>query len=228
MKFLFLTQYFPPEVGAPQVRLASLVRELARRGHGIEIVTAFPNYPTGAIFPGFRGRFYRRDIWEGLTVHRIWIYPSMGGGLKRILNYLSFTLSCAWGLVRSHRADFVFVESPPLFLSVPGWIAARLCKSKLIFNVADLWPDSVEQLGLMRDGLFLRLARALEARSYRQATYVNAVTEKMRQVLLVRKNVPPEKVLFLPNGVDTGLFRPTPPDGRLARRLGLEGKRVVL
>ena len=228
MKFLFLTQYFPPEVGAPQVRLASLVRELVRIGHRVEVVTAFPNYPTGAVFPEFRGRFYRRDSWEGVTVHRTWIYPCMGGGLKRILNYLSFTLTCAWGLLHSERADFVFVESPPLFLSVPGWIASRVWKAKMIFNVADLWPDSVEQLGLMHDGLFLRLARALEAWSYRRAAYVNAVTQKMRHILLTAKRVSPEKVLFLPNGVDTGVFRPMPPDLELARRLGLEGKSIVL
>ncbi len=228
MRFLFLTQYFPPEMGAPQVRLASLVRELSRLGHRVEIVTAFPNYPKGAVFPEFRGRLYQRDTWEGLPVHRTWIYPCMGGGLKRILNYLSFTLTCAWGILRSARADFVFVESPPLFLSVPGWIASRFWKSKLIFNVADLWPDSVEQLGILRDGLFLRLARALETWSYRRASYVNVVTRKMTKILLDQKHVPEEKVLFLPNGVDTGLFRPMPPDAALARRLGLQGKRVVL
>jgi len=163
VRFLFLTQYFPPETGAPQVRLASLVRELSRLGHQVEIVTAFPNYPTGAIFPEFRGKLYQRDAWEGMTVHRTWVYPCMGGGLKRILNYISFTITCAWGLLRSKRADCVFVESPPLFLSIPGWIASRLWRARLIFNVADLWPDSVEQLGIMREGPALRFARALEA-----------------------------------------------------------------
>jgi putative colanic acid biosynthesis glycosyltransferase WcaI len=228
MRFLFLTQYFPPETGAPQVRLASLVRELSRAGHGVEIVTAFPNYPKGAIFPPYRGRFYQRASWEGLTVHRTWIYPCMGGGLKRILNYLSFTITCAWGLLRSRRPDFVFVESPPLFLSVPGWIASRVWKSKLIFNVADLWPDSVEQLGILREGLVLRLARVLERWSYRRAAYVNAVTQTMKKILLEQKRVPKERVLFLPNGVDTDLFRPMPPDSGLAQRLGLEGKQVIL
>lgn len=227
-RFLLLTQYFPPEMGAPQVRLASLVRELSRMGHSVEIVTAFPNYPKGAVFPEFRGRFYQRDTWEGLTVHRTWIYPCMGGGLKRILNYLSFTLTCFWGILRSRRADFVFVESPPLFLSFPGWIAARVWRAKLIFNVADLWPDSVEQLGIMRDGLFLRLGRALERWSYRRAAYVNAVTQKMKKILLEEKRVPEEKVLFLPNGVDTELFRPAPPDEALAQQLGLIGRTIVL
>lgn len=228
MRFLFLTQYFHPETGAPQVRLASLVRELSRMGHRVEVVTAFPNYPAGAIFPEFRGKLYERSVWEGVPIHRTWIYASMGGGLKRLLNYLSFTLTCIWGLLRSERPDCVFVESPPLFLSIPGWIAARVWRAKLIFNVADLWPDSVEQLGIMRDGLLLRFARALEAWSYRRADYVNSVTEKMKKILLEVKRVPAEKVLFLPNGVDTNLFQPMPRDQELARRLGLQDKQIVL
>ena len=228
MRFLFLTQYFPPETGAPQVRLASLVRELSRMGHAVEIVTALPNYPTGSIFPEFRGHLYQRDQWEGLTVHHTWVYPCMGGGWKRIVNYLSFTLSCAWGLLRCGRADCVFVESPPLFLSIPGWIASRIWNSRLNFNVADLWPDSVEQLGIMRNRSLLHLARRLEAWSYRRADFVNAVTEKMKSILLDAKRVPARKLLFLPNGVDTDLFQPLPPDLELARRLGLAGKKIVL
>lgn len=228
MRFLFLTQYFHPETGASQVRLASLVRELSRMGHRVEVVTAFPNYPAGAIFPEFRGKFYEKAVWEGVPIHRVWLYASMGGGLKRLLNYLSFTLTCVWGLLRAKRADCVFVESPPLFLSIPGWIAARAWRAKLIFNVADLWPDSVEQLGIMRDGALLRFARALEAWSYRRADYVNAVTEKMKAILLEAKRVPPAKVLFLPNGVDTNLFRPMPRDDELARQLGLQEKQIFL
>jgi colanic acid biosynthesis glycosyl transferase WcaI len=228
VRFLFITQYFPPEVGAAQVRLASLARELRRMGHDVEVVTAFPNYPAGSIFPEYRGKFYQRDRWEGITVHRTWVYACMGGGLKRIFNYLSFTLTSALGILRSRRADYVFVESPPLFLTVPGYIVSRLWKAVFIFNVADLWPDSVQELGILQNGLLLRLARALEAWGYRHATFVNAVTERMKSILLTRKQVPPSKLLFLPNGVDTDLFRPMPPDQELADTLRLRGKSVVL
>lgn len=228
MRFLFITQYFPPEVGAPQVRLASLVRELMRMGHDVEIVTAFPNYPNGSIFPEYRGMFYKRENWEGARVHRTWVYASVGAGLKRILNYLSFTLTSFFGILRARKADCVFVESPPLFLAIPGFIVSRLWKSTFVFNVADLWPDCVEQLGLMQDGILLRAGRALERWSYRHADYVNAVTERMKHILLTEKNLPPEKLLFLPNGVDTDMFSDRPPDVELARSLGLGGKGIVL
>jgi colanic acid biosynthesis glycosyl transferase WcaI len=228
MRFLFITQYYPPEVGAPQVRLASMVRELLRTGHEVEIVTGFPNYPNGRIAPEYRGRFYQQDSWEGATIHRTWLYASVGAGPKRILNYLSFTLTSLFGIFRSKRADYVFVESPPLFLAIPGFVIAKLWKARFIFNVADLWPDSVEQLGLMKDGILLRAARALEAWSYRRADYVNAVTDRLKAILIDQKKVPAGKVLFLPNGVDTELFQQRPPELQLKQLLGFDGKNLVV
>ncbi|MBC7361716.1 MAG: glycosyltransferase family 4 protein [Candidatus Aminicenantes bacterium] len=228
MRFLVLAQYFPPEIGAPQLRLAALVRELRRLGHEVEVVTAMPNHPTGRIFPEYRGRFYRCEEWEGVPVHRVWLYPSLGAGIKRVLNYLSFSSTCLLALARARKPDYVFVESPPLFLGVPGYLASQLWRVPLIFNVADLWPDSVRELGLMRDGPFLRLAEALERWIYHKAAYVNAVTKGIRTVLIVKKQVPEAKVLFLPNGVDTDLFRPRPPDRDLAHKLGLEDRKIVL
>ncbi len=228
MRFLILTQYFPPEIGAPQVRLAAFARELIRLGHEVEVVTAVPNHPTGRIFPEYRGMWYRQETWEEVPVHRVWVYASVGAGLKRILNYASFTLTCLFGLLRARRPDYVFVESPPLFLSMPGALAAAWWRVPLIFNVADLWPDSVRELGILREGLVLSLAETLEQWSYRQARYVNAVTEGIRSVLFKNKRVPPGKVLFLPNGADTTLFKPRPPDVELAREWGLEGRKVIV
>src|SRR5882762_76191 len=91
VRFLVLTQYFPPENGAPQVRLAAFARVLRKLGHEVEVATAMPNYPTGRIFEGYRGALYRRDDWDGIPVHRVWLYAAMGAGLKRLLNYASFT-----------------------------------------------------------------------------------------------------------------------------------------
>lgn len=227
MRFLILTQYYPPEVGAPQVRLQAIVRELKALGHEVEVVTALPNYPTGRILPGYRGRFYLQEEMDGVMVHRVWLYAAMGSGLQRILNYISFTLTSLWGLWHAQRPDYVFVESPPLFLSLPGFLAARLFKAKMIFNVADLWPDVARELGLIQEGWMLRLAERLERWSYRAADKVNAVTEGIRSAL-IKKGLPASKVLLLPNGVDTEMFKPKPSDVKLAQNLGLEGQKVIL
>lgn len=228
MRFLFLTQYYTPEIGAPQVRLAAVVKELRKLNHEVEIVTALPNYPGGQIIPEYRGRFYVCEQQDGVRIHRVWLYAATGAGLKRIMNYGSFTITSSWGLLQAQRPDYIFVESPPLFLSIPSVIANWFWKSKIIFNVADLWPDSIRDLGLMRDGAVLQMAGALEKWSYRTADKVNAVTEGILSTLEKEKLVPKKKILFLPNGVDINLFRPATPDTALARQLGFENKKVFL
>jgi len=234
MRFLILTQYFPPEVGASQVRLSALARELKRLGHEVEVVTGLPNHPTGRIFPEYRGRFYLKEEWEGIPVHRVWLYPSTGAGLKRMLNYLSFALTSLWGLSKAQRPDYIFVESPPLFLSLPAWLASRFWRVPFIFNVADLWPDSVKELGLMSNRLLLRIAEWLESWSYKQATYITAVTDGIRNALVNDKKVPSAKILFLPNGVDIKFFKPCTPDSLTSREsqklaeLGLSGDTKVI
>lgn len=228
MRVLILTQYFPPEVGAAQGRLAALARELRGHGDEVTVVTALPNYPGGRIYPKYAGRLYLRDDWDGFPVYRTWLYPSLGTGLRRLFNYASFAVTSLWGLSRAGRPDLLFVESPPMSLGIPGIMAARAWGVPLVFNVADLWPDAIRAVGALGDGVALRLAGRLERFLYRQATYVNAVTRHWQRTLIEERGVPAEKVLFLPNGVDTTRYRPTEPDRALRSRLGLEGKQVVV
>ena len=160
--------------------------------------------------------------------HRVWLYAAKGSNLKRMLTYISFSFTCLFGLARAGKPDYIFVDSPPLFVGVPGWIAAKLWRVPLIFNVADLWPDSVRDLGVMRDGFFLKAARGLERWIYGHSNAVTAVTEGIRKTLLNSKHLPPEKVMFLPNGVDTNVFKPRPADEALKQRMGLAGKKIII
>jgi len=228
MRFLLLSQYFPPEIGAPQLRLLALVCELKRLGYEVEVITALPNYPRGQIFPAYKGRLYLREKLNGILIHRVWLYPAMGAGVKRMLNYASFMATSLIGLFSVKRPDFLFVESPPLLLGVSAALAAGYWRIPMILNVADLWPDSVKELGLIREGWLLRLAQRLEGWCYRKASFVNAVTEGMQEALIKKKKVPHEKVLFLPNGVDTDFFHPLEPDLKLAAELGLNNKQIIL
>lgn len=228
MKFLFLTQYFAPEASAAPIRLAAIIRQLRRLGHDVEVVTAMPNYPVGRIFDGYRGKFYTCEIWEGVRVHRVWLYAAVGKGWRRYLNYLTFTLLSFFGLMRAAKPDCLFVESPPLSLSVPGFFYSRLRNLPFVFYVADLWPDAVrDNLELNKEGVALKFARALELWSYRKADYVCAVTEGILSELQSR-SVPQSKLLFLPNGVDLDQFAPMPPDCGLRHELGLQSKEIVL
>jgi glycosyltransferase involved in cell wall biosynthesis len=228
MRFLFLTQYFPPEIGAAPTRLSSVIRELRGSGHEVEVVTALPNYPVGKIQSGFTGKFYHREVRDGVTVHRTWLYATAGSGLPRLMNYLSFVVTSLYGLARATKPDFLFVESPPLFLTMTGYLYSRFRSVPFILNIADLWPDTVIDMGLVRKGLATDLLSRLERWSYRKATYVNAITQGIHSSLLLEKKVGPQKVLFLPNGVSTATYRPQPPDEGLKQKLGLSGKKIVL
>src|SRR6266704_2447526 len=98
MKFLFLTQYFAPEVGAAPLRLGAVIRQLRELGHEVEVITGMPNYPLGRIFDGYRNKFYTRDLWNDVPVHRVWLYAAAGKGFTRLFNYGTFTLFSLFGL----------------------------------------------------------------------------------------------------------------------------------
>jgi glycosyltransferase involved in cell wall biosynthesis len=220
MRLVVLTQYYPPEIGAPQTRLAAIVRELVRRGHDVEVVTAVPNYPTGTIAEGYRRRLYVRELRDGVRVHRTWMYASMGRGAARLAGYLSFTVLSVLGLVRCRRPTHVLIESPPLFLGVTGIAAARLWRATALLNVADLWPDAAVELGAIPGGPALDAARWLERWLYRHADVVCAATEGLAAAIRSRVD-DAGKVVLLPNGADTDLFRPDAGDPAVLDELGL-------
>jgi len=226
-KFLILSQYFPPEIGGPQTRLGAMAQELMRQGHGVEVVTAFPNYPKGKFFEEYGRKWLVSEHWHGMKVHRVWLYPSVGSGLKRLFNFLSFSFTAFLGLSRATKPDYVFVESPPLFVGLTGWIAARWWGVPWVLNVADPWVEAAEQMGILRKGILLWLAQRFQAWLYRKADFVTTVTEGLKLALL-QAGVLPEKVLFLPNGVDPEAFKPGVEDSAFKEQLGLAGKQIAL
>lgn len=202
-----LTQYYPPEIGAPQVRLPELAKRLTQRGHQVIVLTAMPNYPTGHLYPGYGG-FFRRDQQDGIPVLRAAIFPTKSVSMvPRMSNYLSFMLSAfCVGLVKLPRLDYLVTESPPLFLGITGYLLARLKGSRWIFNVSDLWPDSAVRLGVLRKRLNYRLARSLEAFLYRVSWLV---TGQSRETLdSIHQRFPGVNVRRLSNGVDVTGFAP--------------------
>jgi glycosyltransferase involved in cell wall biosynthesis len=227
MRFLILTQYFYPEIGATPVRVSGVVSALKELGHEVEVVTALPNHPSGKIFDSYRGCFYRRDEVDGISVHRIWIYAATGAGFRRMVNYLSFVFFSLFLLFHCRPSDFVWVDSPPPFISFPGYIAARIWGARMLLNVADPWPDTVKELGLVRNRKFLQLAELFEKWSYRVAYRITAVTQGIREKI-VGKGVPESKVMFLPNGIDLQMFKIRPPDLELLGKPRLEEKKIIL
>ncbi len=228
MKFLIITQYFSPEVGAAQTRLAATSRALQQLGHSVEVVTAMPNYPHGQVDSNYQGSFYRPETFQGATVHRFWLWTSQGKAWGRLLTYLSLMVTACGGIFKVKKPDLVMVNSGPLFLGLTGFLYSRIFKVPMIFYVADLWPRSVEHLQGLGTKFFMKVALGLEAWIYKKSKYVVAVTEGVREILLNEKNLPPEKVLFLPNGVDTEVFHPRALCEKLIQKYQLQNKKAFI
>lgn len=220
MRILILTQYFPPEVGAPQNRLFELAVRLKKMGVEITVLTAMPNYPRMIIHPDYAGKKYVFESMDGIPVHRSSIYVSTNRSiLKRLLNYFSFVYS-SWrtGRRKLGEFDFIFCESPPLFLGISAVLLCWKLKAKLIFNVSDLWPESAEKLGLVRNKLLLKVSTWLEEYLYKKSALVTGQTQGI--VRNIQDRFPAKTVYWLPNGVDLSYYDPEKYDKRWKQENG--------
>lgn len=209
MKLLILTQYFPPEVGAPQNRLFELAVRLQKLGVDITVLTAMPNYPQMDIYEGYKDKTYVYEVIEGLKVHRSSIYVSKSKSIiNRLRNYFSFVISSARvGKAKLENFDFLLCESPPLFLGYSAMRLAKQKKAKLIFNVSDLWPESAEKLGVVNNKFLLKLAYNLEEKLYKRSCLVTGQTQGICHN--INERFPAVKTYWLPNGVDLGYYNPS-------------------
>ena len=227
MRITILTQYYPPETGAPQNRLHSLARNLLAAGHTVEVLTAMPNYPKMRVFDDYRGKMAYTETIDGIAVRRSWIYVSRRKSIiPRLLNYFSFALTSGISGLRMRRSDYLLCESPPLFLGLSAWVLARRMGARLIFNVSDLWPETAEKLGIVGDGVMLRASYRLEAWIYRRSYLVTGQTQGIVQAIARRfPNVP---VFWLPNGVDEDVVADVRPDTSWRQKYGLAGKKIFM
>ena len=208
MRILFLTQYFPPEVGAPQNRLFELALRLQKQNIKVDVLTAMPNYPGMEVHDAYKGKTFTEEKMEGLSVYRSWIYVSKSRGIfMRLLNYFSFVFSAFWcGVFKTGRYDLVLCESPPLFLGITAYLLCLIKGAKMVFNVSDLWPESAEKLGLVRNPVFLKMAYWLEGFLYSKSSLVCGQTQGIVNDIINR--FPNVDTHWLKNGVDCTLFNP--------------------
>ena len=206
MKLVILTQYFPPEVGAPQNRLFELAVRLKNKGIDVTVFTAMPNYPQMEIHKDYKNKIYFKEQIEGITVHRSWIFVSNKKNIVlRLLNYFSFVFtSLIFGIFKLKKTDYILCESPPLFLGITAYLLSKFKRSKLIFNVSDLWPESAEKLGLITNKFLLGITTKLEEYLYRKSKLITGQTQGI--VKNISDRFPNKIVYWLKNGVDIKLY----------------------
>ena len=223
MRILFLSHYFPPEVNAPANRTYEHCRAWAAAGHDVHVVTCVPSHPKGTPFDGYRKRWYQRERMDGVTVHRVWTYLAANQGVaRRTLNYLSFVPTSMWRAARLSRFDIIVATSPQFFCAVAGYLTSRLTRTRWVFELRDLWPDSVVAVGALERGLALRRLERLELRMYRHAERVVCVTRSFMANLEAR-GIPASKLVFVPNGIEPDYWcAPGPQDVRAALGVGAD------
>lgn len=202
MKIILLTQYFPPETGAPQNRLLAMARALQHHGAEVTVLTAMPNYPEMRVHGAYRGKWTTEEHLDGLRVVRACLMVSRRRGIFwRLMNYFSFVFtSLVVGLFKLRRSDVLIVESPPLFLGITALLLARAKGARLVFNVSDLWPESAVQLGLVTNRMLIALSEWLEMRCYRASALITGQTQGI--VRDIQRRLPGKHVVWVPNGVD--------------------------
>ncbi len=236
MNILYVSQYFPPEMGAPAARAAELSRHWVAAGHDVTILTGFPNHPTGVVPLEYRKKFRRllaRERIDGVNIVRTFLLPFPNRKAhERILNYCSFCLSAAGTGMFLSRPDLVIATSPQLLVGLSGWWLARRKHVPFIFEVRDLWPESLAAVGIGNENSALhRVLSKIAGFLYRRSDHIVVVTPAFEDHLVKHWRVPREKISVIENGVETDLFAPHSSHSELVvslkRELELEGKFVV-
>jgi len=227
MHILFLTDNFPPEVNAPASRTYEHCREWTKAGHRVTVVTCVPNFPKGKVFDGYRNRIWQSDDIDGIHVVRVWSYITANQGFaRRILDYLSFMMSGALAALFVRRVDVIVGTSPQFFTACAAYLVSAIKRRPWIFELRDLWPESIRAVGAMRRKLPLQMLEALELFLYRKATAIVSVTNAFKRNL-VNRGIDPGKIFVVTNGVDGSRFKPVPKDQQLLARHRLKGMFVA-
>jgi colanic acid biosynthesis glycosyl transferase WcaI len=221
MRILFLTQWFQPE---PIFKGLPFAKALADQGHKVEVLTGFPNYPGGTLYPGYRMRLWQREWMSGIRVNRVALYPSHDHSApRRMLNYLSFALtSLILGPWLVQRPEIIYVYNL-VTLGPTAFLLRRLYGARVILDVQDLWPESVAKSGMLRNAAALHWLDAACRWVYRRADCLTALSPGFKQAL-VNRSIPPGRIAVVYNWCDEASLGAEAQPRQPAQEVGPAGK----
>jgi glycosyltransferase involved in cell wall biosynthesis len=227
MHILFLTDNFPPEVNAPASRTFEHTREWVRSGHQVTVITCSPNFPKGKVFEGYRNWLWQSEKMDGIHVIRVWSYITANEGFfRRILDYVSFMISALMAAPFVRKVDLVIGTSPQFFTACAAYFVSRMKGIPFVFELRDLWPESIKAVGAMGDSLVFGVLERIEMFLYSKADTIVSVTHSFKRKLIER-GIGGDKIHVVTNGVDLSRFTPIKRDAVLAEELGVNDCFVV-
>jgi glycosyltransferase involved in cell wall biosynthesis len=228
IRILYLSQYFPPEMGAPSARVYELSRRWVEDGANVTVLTGFPHHPTGIIPEEYQGYKFLKEKKNGINIVRTYVFAAPNQGFfKRIISYMSFMFSSIFqGTRRVGQQDVIIATSPQFFVGIAGYFISRLKKIPFVFEVRDLWPESIVQLGQLKNESIIRLLRWIEMKLYKNAIHITGVADSTMRILAER-GIEKDKISIVKNGVDLDLFRNGNQREELKKQHNLQNKFVI-
>ena len=222
MHILFLTDNFPPEVNAPASRTYEHCREWVKHGAKVTVITCAPNFPKGEVFRGYKNRLWQIEAFDGIQVIRVWSYITANQGfVKRVLDYMSFMVTSTLAALLVRKVDVVVGTSPQFFTVCAASMVGGLKRVPWVFELRDIWPESIKAVGAMQDSIVIRVLERIELFLYRHASRIVVVTKAFKDSLM-RRGIDEGKIDVITNGVDLSNFAPLPKDVDLGSFLGLD------
>lgn len=226
MRILFLTDNFPPEVNAPANRTYEHCKEWVKQGADITVITCFPNFPKGKVYPGFKNKLYQKETMDGIKVIRVWTYITANEGfVKRILDYISFAIAAFFaGLFV--KTDLIVATSPQFFTAISGWFLHIFKRKKWVMEVRDLWPESIVAVGAMKKNAFIRFFEKVEKHLYKSADRIVVVTDAFK-VKIIERGITGDKIFVHKNGANLEMYQPDSKPQDLVQKYQLQNKFVL-
>lgn len=210
-----MTQWYPPE---PQELLSELAASLASSGYDVQVVTGFPNWPSGTVYPGYKIRLFHRELWEGIPVTRVALFPDHSrSALKRSLNFLSFGATASLlppFLVR--RPDIIHCIHPPLTAGLAAVSLSKMWGIPFTYEIQDMWPETLRATGMIHSENLLGAIGSAARLIYAQAARIRVISQGFKQNLIA-KGVPHQRIEVIPNWVDTDFYKPSQPNPEFTR-----------
>ncbi len=235
MKILLIHQYFLEKGDGGGSRFNEMSQIWAQEGHEVTVLAGMVHYNTGKKAEKYKGKYFYKDLnfYPNVDVIRCHVSEAYNVNfLGRLWAYFSFVFSSIWaGLFKTkEKYDVILVTSPPLFVGITAYVLSRLKRIPLIFEIRDLWPESAIDTGVLTNKTIIKFAYWFESFIYKKAKLINVLTPAFRDKLIQDKNVPKEKIIFIPNAADFSLAEALGGsfnEVRFRKEHGLEHKFVI-